>query len=76
MRLNFLCKFTFKVVVNRVNDSSGFFESFFDSEIVEIKFFDFSLCIILCLASGGALEAEGSAGRINRPQLSLALVEC
>jgi hypothetical protein len=62
--------------VNGVNDSSGFFESFFHSEIVEIKFFDFGLCIILCLSGGGALEAEGSAGRIDSPQLSLALVKC
>ena len=59
-----------------MNDSSGFFESFLDTEIVEIKFFDFSLSIVLCLASGGALEAEGSAGGIDGPQLSLALVEC
>ena len=66
---------TFQIVVNGVNNSSSFFEAFFDGEIVEVELFDFSLCVVLCLASCGTFEAKGCSGGINRPELGFALVK-
>ena len=61
--------------MNGVNNSSSFFEAIFDGEIVEVELFDFSLCVVLCLASCGTLETKGGSGGIDRPELSLTLVK-